>query len=240
MYLLTPYGVSFSLGEFLMVLTVVSSFLIAYLIGSIPVGLFIVRIFTGKDVRQTGSGRSGGTNAMRAAGLFAGLLTAAFDLGKGILTGYIAGLLVPGSVWVKVISLILAVLGQIYSVFLIEKNESGKITLRGGAGGSTTLGGAIALFPMSWIVILPMVILVFITIGYASITTISIALYSLLLFLTRAATGIGPWEYIVYGVITLITVTIALKPNLQRLREGTERAVGLRAYFQKKTKLTQQ
>lgn len=223
-----------------MVSSVISILILAYLIGSIPVGFFIVKIFTGKDVRKTGSGRVGGTNAMRAAGLVAGFLTAAFDLGKGILTGYLAGLLVPGNIWVKVIALILTVLGQIYSVFLIERNEFGRITLRGGAGGSTTLGGAIALLPVSWIVILPMVIVVFITIGYASVTTISIAFYSLLLFLTRAVTGAGPWEYIVYGVITLITVLIALKPNLQRLKEGTERAVGLRAYFQKKTKQTQQ
>jgi len=218
-----------------MVLMVIIVFISAYLIGSIPVGVFIVRIFTGKDVRQTGSGRSGGTNAMRAAGLLAGLLTAAFDVGKGILAGYLAGVLVPGSIWVKVISLILAVLGQIYSVFLIEKNESGKIILRGGAGGSTTLGGAISLWPMSWAIILPLVVLVYIAIGYASVTTISIALFSLILFIARAIAGFGPWEFIVYGLVTLVIVLVALKPNLQRLREGTERTVGLRAYLQKKS-----
>jgi len=116
-----------------MVLMVILAFISAYLVGSIPVGVFIVRVFTGKDVRLFGSGRTGGTNAMRAAGLLAGLLTAAFDVGKGLLAGYLATVLVPGSIWVKVISLILAVIGQIYSVFLIERNESGKITLRGGA-----------------------------------------------------------------------------------------------------------
>ena len=222
-----------------MVLMVIIAFISAYLIGSIPVGVFIVRIFTGKDVRQTGSGRSGGTNAMRAAGLLAGLLTAAFDVGKGILAGYLAGVLVPGSIWVKVFSLILAVLGQIYSVFLIEKNESGKIILRGGAGGSTTLGGAISLWPMSWAIILPLVVLVYIAIGYASVTTISIALFSLILFISRAIAGFGPWEFIVYGLVTLVIVLVALKPNLQRLREGTERTVGLRAYLQKKSGQTQ-
>lgn len=218
-----------------MVLMVIFAFISAYLIGSIPVGVFIVRFFTGKDVRLMGSGRSGGTNAMRAAGFLAGLLTAAFDVSKGILAGYLAGVLVPGSIWVKVISLILAVMGQIYSVFLIERDESGKITLRGGAGGSTTLGGAISLWPMSWAIILPLVVLVYLVIGYASVTTISIALFSLILFISRAIAGTGPWEFIVYGVVTLIVVLIALKPNLQRLREGTERTVGLRAYLQKKS-----
>lgn len=218
-----------------MFLMVILAFISAYLIGSIPVGVFIVRIFTGKDIRLLGSGRSGGTNAMRAAGFLAGLLTAAFDVGKGILAGYLAGVFVPGNIWVKVISLILAVIGQIYSVFLLERNESGKMTLRGGAGGSTTLGGAISLWPMSWAIILPLVVLVYILIGYASVTTISIALFSLILFISRAVAGIGPWEFIVYGSLTLLIVLVALKPNLQRLREGTERTVGLRAYLQKKS-----
>lgn len=214
---------------------VILAFISAYLIGSIPVGVFIVRIFTGKDVRLMGSGRSGGTNAMRAAGFLAGLLTAGFDVGKGILAGYLASVLVPGNIWVKVISLILAVIGQIYSIFLLERNESGRMTLRGGAGGSTTLGGAIALWPMSWAIILPLVVLVYILIGYASVTTISIALFSLILFISRAVAGVGPWEFIVYGLLTLLIVLVALKPNLQRLREGTERTVGLRAYLQKKS-----
>lgn len=223
-----------------MVLTVLLLFTSAYLIGSIPVGVFIVRVFTGKDVRQMGSGRSGGTNAMRAAGFLAGMLTAAFDAGKGILIGYLAGLLIPGNIWFKVISLILAVIGQIYSVFLLERNESGKFTLRGGAGGSTTLGGAISLWPLSWAIILPLVVLVYIAIGYASVTTISIALFSLILFIIRAITGAGPWEFIVYGIVTLVIVLIALKPNLQRLREGTERTVGLRAYLQKRSEKNNQ
>jgi len=218
-----------------MALMVILAFISAYLIGSIPVGVFIVRIFTGKDVRLMGSGRSGGTNAMRAAGFLAGLLTAGFDVGKGILAGYLASVLVPGNIWVKVISLILAVIGQIYSIFLLERNESGRMTLRGGAGGSTTLGGAIALWPMSWAIILPLVVLVYILIGYASVTTISIALFSLILFISRAVAGVGPWEFIVYGLLTLLIVLVALKPNLQRLREGTERTVGLRAYLQKKS-----
>lgn len=217
-----------------MFLSVLLTVILAYTIGSIPVGYFIVKFISGKDVRQFGSGRVGGTNAMRAAGFLAGLLTAALDAGKGILVGFLAGLIVPGNLWVKVVAVILAVIGQIFSVFLIEKNKNGKLSLRGGAGGSTTLGGAISLWPMSWVIIVPLIVLVYIAIGYASVTTISIALFSLVLFIYRAIQGLGPWEFIVYGVATLIIVLYALRPNLKRLREGTERAVGLRAYFQKK------
>ncbi len=47
--------------------------LVSYLSGSIPFGLLIVKLRTGKDIRQVESGRTGGTNAMRAAGVWAGL-----------------------------------------------------------------------------------------------------------------------------------------------------------------------
>lgn len=206
----------------------------AYLVGSIPVGWIIVKLFKGADVRAIGSGRVGGTNVMRAAGLGAGLLTACADAGKGILAGFIASVAMPDSLWLKIFAVILAVVGQIFSVFLIEKGENGRLKLRGGAGGSTTLGGAIALVPYSWMIILPLILLVYIGVGYASVTTISIAFFSLILFGYQAAAGLGPWEFVIYGASTLIIVLYALRPNLKRLAEGTERAVGLRAYFEKK------
>ena len=217
-----------------MFLKFIFTILASYLIGSIPVGLLVVKLLSGKDIRLIGSGRVGGTNAMRAAGFFAGLLTALLDAGKAILAGYLAGLLVPGDIWVKVIAVILAVFGQVYSIFLVERNADKKLIFHGGAGGATTLGGAIALFPLSVGIILPLIVFVYIIIGYASITTISIALFSFVLFIVRAINGQGPWEFVAYGAIASIIVLITLQPNLQRLREGTERAVGLRAYFQKK------
>jgi glycerol-3-phosphate acyltransferase PlsY len=218
-----------------MVLRILVTLVIAYLLGGIPVGLFIVKLISGKDVRHVGSGRVGGTNAMRAAGLAAGVLTAALDAGKGILAGYLAGVLIPGNTWVKVAAVIFAVVGQVYSVFLVRRNNLDKLELHGGAGGSTTLGGAIALFPLSWAIILPLALLVFVFIGYASVTTISIAFFSLMIFLVRAITGSGPWVHVVYGVVTLFIVLIALQPNLKRLKDGTERVVGLRAWRKKKT-----
>ena len=56
--------------------------LLAYIIGSIPFGWLIVKMKTGKDIRVIESGRTGGTNAMRAAGFWAGLLTAIMDILK--------------------------------------------------------------------------------------------------------------------------------------------------------------
>jgi glycerol-3-phosphate acyltransferase PlsY len=208
--------------------------LAAYLIGSVPVGYLIVRIFKGIDVRSIGSGRVGTTNTVRAAGPFAGILTSLLDAGKGILVAFLAHLVMPSSVWVKVLAVILAVVGQIFSVFLIEKTKLGTLKFHGGAGGATTMGGAIALWPVSLIVILPLVLIVYFGIGYASLTTISIAFFSMVIFGYNAAMGMGPWEYITYGVATLLIVLYALRPNLERLKNGTERVVGLRALLNKK------
>jgi acyl phosphate:glycerol-3-phosphate acyltransferase len=208
--------------------------LLGYVVGSIPFGLLIVKAVKGVDVRQIGSGRIGGTNVMRAAGFLPGFLTGILDILKGILIGSLADWLVPGFLLVKVIALALVVWGQIHSIFLVEKDESGKIHLRGGAGGAAALGGAMALWMNSWMFIVPVGVFVFLVIGYASLTTISIAVVGLIIFATRYFLGQGPWEYILYSVIATICVLFALRPNLKRLIAGNERSVGLRAMLEKK------
>jgi glycerol-3-phosphate acyltransferase PlsY len=207
--------------------------IISYVLGAIPFGLIIVKVFTGKDIRAVASGRTGGTNAMRAAGLWAGILTGAMDVLKGVATGWVTGWMAPENIWLRVAAAILAIIGHNYSIFLIEKRERGGFRLRGGAGGATALGGAIALWPESGLIIFPLGFLVYILVGYASITTISVAVFATLIFAVRTFFGSSPWQYILYGIVTYGIVIIALKPNLQRLKEGTERAVGLRAKLEK-------
>jgi glycerol-3-phosphate acyltransferase PlsY len=128
---------------------------------------------------------------------------------------------------------LMAIVGHNYSIFLMRVGKEGKVQLTGGAGGAPCLGGAIALWPPIWLLILPLGALVYIGVGFASITTMSIAVLSTLIFAYRAWMGWGPWEFVVYGLVAEALVVWALRPNLVRLREGNERAVGLRAYFQK-------
>ncbi len=212
---------------------------ISYLLGSIPFGWIVVAIGTGKDVRGVGSGRTGGTNAMRAAGLFAGLLTALGDISKAAATFLVVQYFTPGNLWVQVAAALMAIVGHNYSIFLMRVGREGKLQLTGGAGGAPCLGGAIALWPPIWLLILPLGALVYIGVGYASITTMSIAILSTVIFAFRAWMGWGPWEYVVYGLVAEALVVWALRPNLVRLREGNERAVGLRAYFQKRKEKSQ-
>jgi glycerol-3-phosphate acyltransferase PlsY len=203
--------------------------LVSYLLGSIPFGVLIVRFSTGKDVRQVESGRTGGTNAMRAAGLWAGLATAILDLLKATAAVYLARWLAPGNVWLEVLCPIAAVLGHNYSLFLLERNSLGKLRFRGGAGGAPTVGGAMGLWAPSVLIIVPLAGLLLFGIGYASVTTLSAALIAILIFAYRAYIGASPWEFILYGVVTQAILVIALLPNIRRLIKGTERIVGWRA-----------
>ena len=182
------------------------------------------------------SGRTGGTNAMRAAGAFAGLLTALMDTLKGAAAVWVGQALAANHDWIMAASGLLAIIGHNYSAFLVEKNEKGHLHFRGGAGGATTLGVAIGLWLNSWMIILPLATLVYVLVGYASLTTISIALSALGIFTIRAANGINPWYYAIMGAAAVITVSIALLPNLKRLIAGTERRVDLIARLFKKTK----
>ncbi|MRR31235.1 glycerol-3-phosphate acyltransferase [bacterium] len=217
-----------------MVLTMVLGLISGYLIGSIPFGWVVVKLFTGKDVRGVESGCTGGTNAMRAAGPWAGLFTAVFDTLKGAAAVWIARALAPAEGLIAPLSGLMAILGHNYSLFLLEKGENGKLRLRGGAGGATTLGAAMGLWLPSLFVILPLVAVVYVVIGYASITTISIAITSLVLFALRAEMGLNPWDYALLGAGALVMVIIALRPNLQRLIAGTERKVNILARLKSK------
>ncbi len=209
---------------------------ISYLIGSIPFGLLVVRVINGKDIRSIASGRIGGTNAMRAAGAGAGVLTGLLDGLKGACSVWMARGLQPGNHWIEVAAALMAILGHNFSIYLLEKSDGNRPRLRGGAGGATLAGGAFGLWPPSLLIILPLGAAVWYGIGYASLTTISAGLLATAIFAFRAISIGSPWEYVAYGVLAELFVLWALRPNLARLRNGTERLQGWRAKLRTKVK----
>ena len=211
-----------------------ASILIAsYIFGSIPFGLIVVKLMTGRHVRTIASGRTGGTNAMRAAGLWAGLLTAILDILKSAATVWLAQA-ITANVWIHVAAPIAAILGHNYSIFMIEHGSDGRVRLHGGAGGAAAGGGALGFWPPAALILVPCGLLIWYGIGYASITTLSIGLMIIVIFGVRAALGVGPWEYIIYGVVAEILLIWTLLPNIRRLMEGTERRHGLPALLQQR------
>lgn len=201
----------------------------SYLLGSIPFGLLFVKLKTGQDLRKLHSGRTGGTNAGRAAGKLVGLTTAAVDFIKGAIPVWIAGMVLPGNVWLKILAPLAVILGHNYSMFLAERDEKGRWVLRGGAGGASCVGGSLGLWAPSFLIILPLGALVFYLIGYASIATMSVAVGSALVFMVLALIADFPWQFVLYGIFAEVLLIWALRPNIRRLLEGSERPVGLRA-----------
>jgi len=200
--------------------------LVAYVFGSIPFGLLIVKLMTGKDIRHVESGRTGGTNALRAAGCSAGLLTALFDVLKGVAAVLIATAVSPGNPLTHVLAPVAAILGHNYSMFLPEFNQAGRVVrLRGGAGGAPSAGGAVGLWPPAILFIVPVAALVFFSFGIASVTTLSVGLIALVIFAVLAWRDLAPWTYLLFPVAAELLLIWALRPNIKRLLRGEERIV---------------
>ncbi len=199
--------------------------LFGYLVGAIPFGYLVVKLLKGKDIRTFGSGRTGGTNAIRAAGPIAGLLTGVGDVAKGTVAVWGAGWLgkqlnLEAPALAQVFSGLMVVVGHNYSVFLSWK---------GGAGTGPNVGVAAGFWFPALFILLPLVPILLFATGYASVTSLTIAGLVPILFAIRALVAKAPWEFAVYGILAGTLVVWALRPNIARLKAGTERLVGPRA-----------
>lgn len=192
--------------------------IIGYLVGSTPIGYLIVRFFGGKDIRQHGSGRTGGSNVGRVLGTQGFILTILLDVLKGALAVILARLIMSQlnlGFWPEVTAGIGCVIGHNWSIFL---------GFKGGAGTTPSLGAAAALMGF-WVTLLAafLGILALLVWSMASVASL-ITVWSLpFIFGTRFVLGVGPWEHMVYGVISATIITWALRPNIQRIFKGTER-----------------
>lgn len=200
---------------------------LGYLIGSTPFGLLIVKLKTGKDLREIESGRTGGTNTVRAAGFWAGLLTAFLDIFKGAVSVWIAQAVSPENNLLHVLAPIAAIIGHNYSIFLIRRDADGKLRFHGGAGGAAALGGAVGIWGWMFPIVFGAGALIWFTLGIASVTTIAIALVVTIVFAIRAYLGYQPPIDILYGILALFLLVWSLRPNIKKLFEGKERVVSM-------------
>ncbi len=203
---------------------------VGYLMGAVPFGFLFVRLVKGIDLRQVGSGRTGGTNSMRAAGFSVGLITFLSDVLKGAtavwLTRWLFGgqLSADGLPWAEVLAGATAVIGHNWSVFL---------KFKGGAGTGPNVGWATVI----WWPILPINILIGGLVlrlqGMASVASLTVAGVIVALFWGRFWWAGTSLAYPVGGVVTAVIVAWALRPNLKRIVKGEERVVGPRAHKKK-------
>lgn len=186
---------------------------IGYLMGSVPVGYLVVKLTKGTDVRQHGSGRTGGTNVWRAAGLWPAILTTLGDFLKGMSAVLIARAVLGNSVG-EILVGVAAVAGHNWSVFL---------GWRGGAGTATNLGVISMLsFPVALALIVAALLVVIVS-RYASVASLAVALLAPTIFLGLALFAHRPLPHALYGLLAGATVVLALRRNIVRLLAGTER-----------------
>jgi len=183
-----------------------------YLIGSLPIGFLAVGVVTERDVRDEGSGRTGGTNAYRAGGFLSGFLTIVGDFLKGM-CAVAFGALMLSNIWAPVLSGLGGVLGHNASIFL---------AFRGGAGTISNMGAVTAFWPPALLFIAPIFVLGMFVIRIASLTSLILNSGVVALFVVLVLIGNYPWPLIVYAIGALLLSVYALRPNIQRLRSGTE------------------
>ena len=193
--------------------------LVGYLIGSIPFGYIIVKLVTGNDIRTFGSGRTGGTNAFRAAGFPAGLATAILDVVKGLVTVLVIdrlGFATNGLA--EALGGLGVILGHNYSLFL---------GFKGGAGGATAVGTGFAFSLLAGALSLVFGAFMLLVVGYASLATLVAAFTVAITLSVLAINGSVPTWYVIFGWGAVLLCAIALRPNIQRLLQGTERRVDI-------------
>ncbi|MBN2007348.1 MAG: glycerol-3-phosphate acyltransferase [Anaerolineae bacterium] len=181
----------------------------AYVLGSIPSGIFWTWITKRIDIRQHGSGRTGGTNVWRTAGFWPAFLTAVSDGVKGAAGVWLAkafGL----TAWGIAIAGTLTVVGHNYSLFL---------KFRGGAGTGTSIGVASVLWVWALPILVALGVVVGLLVGHASVGSILIALALPVIFLAR--NELPNWAG--FGIPTMLLTIWALRPNIDRLCKRAER-----------------
>ena len=192
---------------------------VAYLLGSIPFGYILVRVFRKEDIRSTGSGNIGATNVARSGGKGLGILTLLLDLLKAFAAVWIAKHFAPGTPGfpsnLAVVAGIAAVLGHVFPVWL---------RFKGGKGVASALGVFLALAPLAALCSLGVFIVIFAITRYVSLASILAAammpLFCMLWLPDRSPIFVG-------GIIFLALLVIAKhRANIARLMQGKESRFG--------------
>src|SRR5580704_2802996 len=108
--------------------------IVAYLVGGIPFGLLIVKLKTGADVRQSGSGNIGATNVLRTTGKLAGILTLLLDAAKGLFAVWLADILTHGDIFWMSFAALAVLLGHAFPPWLKFKGGKAVASFLGAFG----------------------------------------------------------------------------------------------------------
>ena len=184
---------------------------IAYLVGSIPSGLILGKLFWHTDLRKYGSHNIGGTNAWRTLGKVPGIIVFLADSLKGQ-AGVLLGLSLVGTPLAAVIGGLLAIVGHSFSLFL---------RLHGGKGVATSLGVLTMLMGNVTLIVFVLWFTIVYMTRYVSLGSVVAGVLTPIL----AALFAYPMEYIVFTVIAALLVIVRHRENIKRLMNGTENKI---------------
>jgi glycerol-3-phosphate acyltransferase PlsY len=190
----------------------------AYLLGAVPTGLVLARLFSAIDIRSSGSGNIGATNVARLLGRKFGLLTLLGDMLKGFLPVYSGALLFPdarGGTDYMLLSIfgLAAFLGHLFPVYL---------KFKGGKGVATGFGVFAWLAPAPLALVLVLFVVIVAVSRYVSLGSLCTALVLPLLLIAYSY----PLPVVVTGIVMGLLVFIKHRDNIQRLLQGTENKQG--------------
>jgi glycerol-3-phosphate acyltransferase PlsY len=193
---------------------------VAYLLGSIPFGLLVVKGLGRGDIRAAGSGNIGAANVARNAGALAGGLTLLLDAGKGYLAVWLASRETGGNARWMIAAAVAAVVGHVFPLWL---------RLRGGKGVATGLG---VMLPICWQAVAAAAVIWLLVVAfwrYSSLGSISAAAATPVLVYLFYAPRHAPPTLISAGTILIAILIIAKhRQNIGRLVAGTETRLGLK------------
>jgi len=190
---------------------------LAYLLGSIPFGYLLVRIFRKEDIRASGSGNIGATNVARSGSKGLAILTLLLDLGKAFLAVRIAQHFAPGVSDLAVTAAVAAILGHVFPVWL---------GFRGGKGVASALGVFLALSPAAAGCTFAIFLVIVLITRYVSLASIVgsafFPLFGLYFVPQRTPITIAGFVFIPLLII------VKHHQNIRRLLAGTESRFGSR------------
>ena len=185
-----------------------------YLLGSMPFGYWVVRLFRGEDIRRVGSGNIGASNVWRTYGKGYGVPIVVLDVAKGFVPALVGSLLAGERIGVLAGGA--AMLGHWRPLFLrFQKGGKTVATAGGTFFGVAPVLGAISV--AIWIV-------VFLLSRYASLASLVTALSVPFVALVLGE----PWPVVAFAALAAVAVVLLHRANIARLRAGTESRFALR------------
>lgn len=206
-------------------LTLLTIIGLSYLLGSFPTSIIFGKLFRGIDIRDYGSGNAGGTNAFRVMGWKIGISVMIIDLAKGLIaTVLISQIRIDAislaPVYLQIIAGFSAVIGHIWTIFA---------GFHGGKGVGTAAGMLIGLYPVAFIVIFIIFLIVLFTTRYVSVSSMTAAVSLPVVLLILDQLG-RPYKtpLMVLSIIIAILIIFTHRSNIGRLIAGTENRVNFR------------